>query len=100
MTLSGRLIVELLDYRSPNRSKSHVEQPERTRVLLHPNDETIWADILLLNAKNGNRWTDRELLELEATIVACHQFNMSLKGTDTIYSTRPPLRFVWTLILT
>ena len=66
---SGRLIVELLDYRSNNRSKAHVDNPEPHRVILHSNDETKWADAMLLNAKHNCKWTDRDLMQIEAAII-------------------------------
>jgi transcription factor SPT20 len=63
------MIVELLDYR-PQRNKEPIPvKPDRTRVVLHPNAETIWADICLLNHKTGNKWTDNDALEIEARLL-------------------------------
>ena len=45
--------------------------PEKTvaRVLLRPNSETLFADLCLLNQKAGNKWTDKDALEVEAKIL-------------------------------
>ncbi|KAH7885750.1 Spt20 family-domain-containing protein [Phlebopus sp. FC_14] len=65
----GCMLVELLDYR-PKRSKDPpLEKPERSRVTLHPSDETLWADLCLLNQRTGSKFTDPEVLELEAQIL-------------------------------
>jgi transcription factor SPT20 len=71
LTLSeiGCMVVELLDYR-PQRSKEPaLKVPEKTRVVLHPNSETLWADICLMNRRNGSQWTDKDALEVEAKIL-------------------------------
>ncbi|KAJ7609066.1 Spt20 family-domain-containing protein [Roridomyces roridus] len=71
----GCMIVELLDYRPQHRSKdattsaAPLDKPERTRVVLHPNGETIFADICSLNRKSGSKWTDRDALEVESRIL-------------------------------
>lgn len=63
------MIVELLDYR-PQRNKEHIpEKPERTRAVLHPNSETLWADICSLNQRYGGKWTDKDALAVEARIL-------------------------------
>ena len=65
----GCMVVELLDYR-PQRSKEPaLKVPEKTRVVLHPNSETLWADICLMNRRNGSQWTDKDALEVEAKIL-------------------------------
>lgn len=69
--LSGCLIVELLDYRPPNRKEATLETPEKTRTVLHPNSETLWADICLTNAKLGSKWTDQDALQFEAQVLVC-----------------------------
>jgi transcription factor SPT20 len=65
------MIVELLDYRPQHKSKKTPtpEQPERTRVVLRPTSETLWADICLLNHKFGDKWTDRDALEIESELL-------------------------------
>lgn len=63
------MIVELLDYRPQKFKEPALETPERTRVVLHPNSETLWADICLLNQKTGNQWTDQDALEIEARLL-------------------------------
>ncbi|KAJ7249507.1 Spt20 family-domain-containing protein [Mycena haematopus] len=66
----GCMIVELLDYRPQQRNKeTQPDRPEKTRVVLHPNAETLFADICSLNRKNGNKWTDRDALEVEARLL-------------------------------
>ncbi|KAF8159849.1 Spt20 family-domain-containing protein [Crassisporium funariophilum] len=65
----GCMVVELLDYR-PQRSKEPaLKIPEKTRVVLHPNSETLWADICSLNQKHGGKWTDKDALEIEAKLL-------------------------------
>ncbi|KAA1468931.1 hypothetical protein DENSPDRAFT_549094 [Dentipellis sp. KUC8613] len=78
----GCMIVELKDLRdSPSVSEGSNTQSKRnaasdntpakiTRVVLHPNGESFWADLCLLNQKTGKKWTDQEALEVEARIVA------------------------------
>jgi transcription factor SPT20 len=65
----GCMIVELLDYRPQKSKEPTLEKPERTLVVLHPNSETLWADICLLNQKAGNQWTDQDALEIEARLL-------------------------------
>ncbi|KAJ6568358.1 Spt20 family-domain-containing protein [Mycena vulgaris] len=66
----GCMIVELLDYRPQQRNtEATLDKPERTRVVLHPNAETLFADICSLNRKHGNKWTDRDALEIEARLL-------------------------------
>jgi transcription factor SPT20 len=65
------MIVELLDYRPPKAKDSTLVNPERSRVVLTPNSETLWADMCLLNQKVGGVWTDRDALEVEARILVC-----------------------------
>lgn len=67
--VSGCMIVELLDYRPQRNKEPTPEKPERTRVVLHPNSETLWADISSLNQKYGTKWTDFDALELESKIL-------------------------------
>ena len=65
----GCMVVELLDYR-PQRSKEPaLKVPEKTRVVLHPNSETLWADICSMNRQNGAQWTDKDALEVEGKIL-------------------------------
>jgi hypothetical protein len=63
--------VELLDYRPPRNKEPPLEKPDRSRVVLHPNSETIWADICLLNQKSESKWTDKDALQIEARILVC-----------------------------
>lgn len=66
---SGCLIVELLDYRPPNPKDKQLEEPQRTRVVLHPNSDTLYADIRLLKQKSGRNWTDAEALDIESRLL-------------------------------
>ncbi|KAF8211129.1 Spt20 family-domain-containing protein [Mycena galopus ATCC 62051] len=67
---NGCMIVELLDYRPQQRIKETTsDKPERTRVVLHPNGETLFADICSWNRKYGNKWSDRDALEVEARLL-------------------------------
>ncbi|KAF8880178.1 transcription factor Spt20 [Infundibulicybe gibba] len=65
----GCMVVELLDYRPQKNKEPSLEKPERTRTVLHPNSETVWADICSLNKKLGGKWTDKDALEIEARIL-------------------------------
>ncbi|KZT25138.1 hypothetical protein NEOLEDRAFT_1065767 [Neolentinus lepideus HHB14362 ss-1] len=74
----GCLIVELFDHRPHPHAKSSKDKdakvetdrpPERTRVVLHPTTESLWADICLLNQKTGNKWTDEDALQVEASLL-------------------------------
>ncbi|KAJ8509503.1 hypothetical protein ONZ45_g8330 [Pleurotus djamor] len=65
----GCMIVELLDYRPQKQKDTSLDKPDRTRVVLHPDSETLWADICLLNKKHGQTWTDMDALEAEARIL-------------------------------
>lgn len=71
--LVGCMLVELLDYRPQRNKEPTPEKPERTRVILHPDSETLWADICLLNQKTGSKWTDADTLEVEARILVCYK---------------------------
>ncbi|KAG9309886.1 Spt20 family-domain-containing protein [Chiua virens] len=65
----GRMLVELLDYRPKKAKDPPLEKPERSRVTLHPNDETLWADLCLMNQRFGSKLTDPQVLEVEAQIL-------------------------------
>ncbi|KAI0796211.1 Spt20 family-domain-containing protein [Abortiporus biennis] len=65
----GCMIAEILDYRPAKGKDPVLEKPERSRVVLTPNSETLWTDICLLNQKNGLSWTDEDALEVEARIL-------------------------------
>lgn len=62
------MVVELLDYR-PQQGKEMPKMPQKTRVALHPNSETLWADLCSLNKQHGAKWTDMDALEVEAKIL-------------------------------
>ncbi|TDL23759.1 hypothetical protein BD410DRAFT_149052 [Rickenella mellea] len=66
---NGCLIVELLDYRPVRAKEPILEKPDIQRVLLHPNPETIWADVCALNQRCGSKWMDMDALEVEARIL-------------------------------
>jgi transcription factor SPT20 len=65
----GCMVVELLDYRPQKSSEPALKNPDKTRVVLHPSPETLWADICSLNQRNGGRWTDMDALEIEAKLL-------------------------------
>ncbi|KAH9893546.1 Spt20 family-domain-containing protein [Cubamyces lactineus] len=65
----GCLIVELLDYRPTKSSDPELEQPEKTRLVLTPNDESRWTDICLMSQKSATPWSDADALELEAQLL-------------------------------
>jgi len=65
----GCMVVELLDYRPQKSSEPALKNPNKTRVVLHPSPETLWADICSLNHRNGSRWTDMDTLEIEAKLL-------------------------------
>lgn len=67
----GCMIVDLLDYRPQKKNEASLETPDKTRTVLHPNPETLWADICLMNQKRGGNWTDQDALEIEAGILVC-----------------------------
>lgn len=63
------MVVELLDYRAQKANQPQPEKPERTRVILHPNPETIYADICRMNESSGRTWTDKDAVEVEAKLL-------------------------------
>lgn len=63
------MLVELLDYRPKRTKDPPLEKPEKSRVTLHPNDETLWADLCLMNQRTGSKLTDPQALEVEAQIL-------------------------------
>ncbi|KAG6334563.1 hypothetical protein ID866_4518, partial [Astraeus odoratus] len=65
----GCMVVELLDYRPKKAKDPPLEKPERSRVTLHPTEETLWADLCLLDQRSGSKFTDLDALELEARIL-------------------------------
>lgn len=67
------MIVEIEEFKQAT-SKDNSKETEplektATRVLLRPNSETLFADLCLLNQKSGNKWTDKDALEVEAKIL-------------------------------
>ena len=63
------MIVELLDYRPLKGKEPELATPKRSRVVLSPTPETMWADICSLNQKAGSVWTDEDALHVEAKIL-------------------------------
>ncbi|QRV88969.1 hypothetical protein RhiJN_16987 [Ceratobasidium sp. AG-Ba] len=74
----GCLIVEEHDHTAaestpdppsnPGKLKSGSSQVKR--IVLYPNGETLWADISLMNIRNGGMWTDQQAIEFEAKVLA------------------------------
>lgn len=65
----GCLIVEILDFRPARAKEPILERPDKQRVVLRPNPETIWADICILNAKSGAKWSDMDALKVESKLL-------------------------------
>ncbi|KAF8579913.1 hypothetical protein K439DRAFT_1358359 [Ramaria rubella] len=67
----GCMIVESIDHRKLRvlHPPSDSNEPETVRVVLQPNAESLYADLCLLNAKNGYTWTDQEVLDVESKIL-------------------------------
>ncbi|CCO30840.1 putative protein C4D7,10c [Rhizoctonia solani AG-1 IB] len=58
------------DPSSDSKAKPLNQPAQKRRIVLYPNGETLWADISILNARNGNTWTDQQAIEFEAKILA------------------------------
>ena len=94
------MVVELLDYR-PQRSKEPSPgKPERSRAVLHPNSETLWADICALNQRSGGKWADIDALDVEAHILVSLILSLKSSVLTTISSSRLRLLYVSIPILT
>ncbi|CAE6359522.1 unnamed protein product [Rhizoctonia solani] len=55
---------------SDSKTKAQSNSAQKRRIVLYPNGETLWADISILNARNGNTWTDQQAIEFEAKILS------------------------------
>ncbi|KAG8696293.1 Transcription factor spt20 [Ceratobasidium sp. 395] len=71
----GCLIVEEHEHTSestsdPPPSSGKLKASQVRRIVLYPNGETLWADISLVNARNGGTWTDQQAIEFEAKVLA------------------------------
>ncbi|CAE6508760.1 unnamed protein product [Rhizoctonia solani] len=55
---------------SDSKAKTQSNSAQKRRIVLYPNGETLWADISILNARNGNTWTDQQAIEFEAKVLA------------------------------
>ena len=95
----GCMVVELLDYRPKKAKDPPLEKPDRSRVTLHPNDETLWGDLCLINQRNDSKLTDIDVLELEARILVSSQ-DADLGNPHISCSYTQLLLFASTLILT
>lgn len=94
------MLVELLDYRPKRAKDPPLEKPEKSRVTLHPNDETLWADLCLMNQRTGSKLTDPQVLEVEAQILV-RVVHLTLCNANSVCpSCIHHLLFVWTLIPT
>ncbi|KAJ3786475.1 Spt20 family-domain-containing protein, partial [Lentinula aff. detonsa] len=65
----GCLIVDLVDYRPHKPTDPPLETPEKTREVLHPTSETLWADLCVINTNSGGTLTDLQALEIESRIL-------------------------------
>ncbi len=63
------MIVEIEEFKQSNSKDNKLPEKTVARVLLRPNSETLFADLCLLNQKAGNKWTDKDALEVEAKIL-------------------------------
>ena len=63
------MIVEILDFRPAKAKEPILERPDRQRVVLRSNAETIWADICSMNEKAGSKWSDMDALKVEAKLL-------------------------------
>ncbi len=84
---AGCLIVELLDYRPARGGEPELETPDKSRVVLTPNDESRWADICLMNQRSNASWTDAEALEVEARLLVSER-----RGTPKASTIGAPIR--------
>lgn len=75
------MIVELLDYRPQRPKEPSLEKPERSRVLLQPDPESIWADLCLLNQKFGAKMADFDAFEIEARILVSFAYPGVVPGS-------------------
>lgn len=75
------MVVELLDYR-PQQGKEMPKMPQKTRVALHPNSETLWADLCSLNKQHGAKWTDMDALEVEAKILVSRTSDVCARAAN------------------
>ncbi|KAH7335201.1 Spt20 family-domain-containing protein [Rhizoctonia solani] len=55
---------------SESKGKNQSNSVQKRRVVLYPNGETLWADISILNVRNGNTWTDQQAIEFEAKVLS------------------------------
>lgn len=55
---------------SSSKVKAQNGASNTRRIVLYPNGETLWADISLINTRNGGTWTDQQAIEFEAKILA------------------------------
>ena len=61
--------IEEVDPSTSKDKDNKTPEKNSARVLLRPNSETLYADLCLLNQKDGNKWTDKDALEVEAKIL-------------------------------
>ena len=64
------MIVEIEDFKVVNtKNDKGPGKAPIARALLCSNSETLFADLCLLNQKNGNKWTDKDALQAKAEIL-------------------------------
>lgn len=61
--------MELLDFRPAKATDSVLEVPDKSRVVLTPNGETLWADLCSMNQRLGGTLTDTDMMEIESRIL-------------------------------
>lgn len=92
------MVVELLDYRPKKMSEPSLKNPGKTRVVLHPSPESLWADICSLNQRNGGKWSDIDTLEVEAKILVSLFVNLVYNAAHILFSSQPLSHYASTQI--
>ncbi|KAJ3721982.1 hypothetical protein C8R42DRAFT_69088 [Lentinula raphanica] len=65
----GCLIVNLLDYRPPKPNDPPLDTPKRSREVLHPTPETLWAELCVISASTAVQLAGAQGLKIEAKIL-------------------------------
>ncbi|CAE6447252.1 unnamed protein product [Rhizoctonia solani] len=55
---------------SDPKAKAQSNSAQKRKIVLYPNGETLWADISILNTRNGSTWSDQQAIEFEAKILS------------------------------
>jgi hypothetical protein len=93
------MIVELLDYRPELSREPPLRVPIKSRVVLHPSAETLWADICSVNQRLGGTMSDNDALELESRLLVREFYSSRPNSSSHCASWLLPLRYASTRIL-